>query len=102
MSRTRSRTNRVYFKLMWRSLAPDKKMQWADVLWPAALFAAILLIWEGAVRILAIPDIILPANGRRGCGKPGPRRLGERLGRGRLEGARARRGPLWGIGPLDA
>jgi NitT/TauT family transport system permease protein len=56
-----TKTNRVYLKLMWRSLAPTKNVQPSDVLWPIALFAAILFAWEGAVRTLAIPDIILPA-----------------------------------------
>jgi NitT/TauT family transport system permease protein len=56
-----TKSNRVYLKLMWRSLAPSRKVQSSDVLWPMALFAAIVLAWEGAVRTLAVPDIILPA-----------------------------------------
>jgi NitT/TauT family transport system permease protein len=56
-----TKNNRVYLKLMWRSLTPTRKLQASDVLWPIGLFAAILLTWEGAVRILDIPDIILPA-----------------------------------------
>jgi NitT/TauT family transport system permease protein len=58
---TASRDKTVYLRLMWRSLAPGAKIRWGNVLWPVALFAATLLAWEGTVRILAIPDIILPA-----------------------------------------
>jgi NitT/TauT family transport system permease protein len=51
----------VYLKLMWRSLVPGTKVRWDHILWPVALFAAVLVAWEGAVHIFAIPDIILPA-----------------------------------------
>jgi NitT/TauT family transport system permease protein len=53
--------NPVYLRLMWRSLAPGKKVQWPDVLWPIVLFAAIIVAWEGAVVFFAVSDIILPA-----------------------------------------
>jgi NitT/TauT family transport system permease protein len=56
-----TRQKGVYLKLMWRSLVPGTKIRCGNILWPVALFAALLLVWEGAVRLLAVPDIILPA-----------------------------------------
>lgn len=51
----------VYLRLMWRSLAPSRRMRWRNLLWPTALLVAMLAAWEATVRMLAIPDIILPA-----------------------------------------
>jgi len=56
-----SRRKGVYLRLMWRSLAPGTTIRWGNILWPAALVAAVLAGWEGAVRVLAVPEIILPA-----------------------------------------
>lgn len=53
--------NRVYLRLMYRSLAPRRRARWSDWLWPGGLLAGCVIGWEGLVRLLAVPDIILPA-----------------------------------------
>ena len=52
----------VYLSLMARSLAMRPgEARLVNTLWALGLFAAILAGWEAAVRILHIPDIILPS-----------------------------------------
>jgi NitT/TauT family transport system permease protein len=53
--------NPVYLRLMWRSLAPAENIRWGNLIWPTALLAAMLVAWEAAVRMLAIPDVVLPS-----------------------------------------
>ena len=58
----RERRRFVYLGLMGRSLAiRPGEARLVNSLWALGLFAVILLGWEAAVRILHIPDIILPS-----------------------------------------
>jgi NitT/TauT family transport system permease protein len=49
----------VYLKLMWRSLV-SRDIAWGSAAWATGLFCLILLGWQAAVQLFAIPDIILP------------------------------------------
>jgi NitT/TauT family transport system permease protein len=52
----------VYIKLMSRSLAPQRGESWlANAIWALSLLAAVLVGWQLAVRVLRVPDIILPS-----------------------------------------
>jgi NitT/TauT family transport system permease protein len=60
MARKRSRN--VYWNLMYRALALRPGETWAaNSAWALALFIVILIAWEVSVRLLHIPDIILPS-----------------------------------------
>jgi len=57
----RQRTRNVYWRLMYRAAASrPSKARAANSLWALALFVGILTVWELSVRLLHIPDIILP------------------------------------------
>jgi NitT/TauT family transport system permease protein len=59
MARKRSRN--VYWSLMYRSLTLRPGETWAaNSIWALGLFIAVLMAWEVSVRLLQIPDIILP------------------------------------------
>jgi NitT/TauT family transport system permease protein len=52
----------VYLKLMYRSLAVrPSEIAWASALWALGLFCLLLVIWQAAVLLLLIPEIILPS-----------------------------------------
>ena len=51
----------VYLKLMCRSLAVrPSEIAWASAFWAFGLFCLLLLLWQAAVLLLRIPEIILP------------------------------------------
>jgi NitT/TauT family transport system permease protein len=57
----RQRTRNVYWNLMYRAVAlRPSETRAKNSLWALTLFAAILAAWEMSVRLLHIPDIILP------------------------------------------
>jgi NitT/TauT family transport system permease protein len=52
----------VYLKLMYRSLAVrPSEIAWASAFWALGLFCLLLVIWQAAVLLLLIPEIILPS-----------------------------------------
>jgi NitT/TauT family transport system permease protein len=52
----------IYLRLMSRSLAPQRGESWfANVVWALGLFGVVLVGWQLAVRLLRIPDILLPS-----------------------------------------
>ena len=52
----------VYLRLMARSLAVRRSEgAWISSLWALGLFCLLLLAWQTAVLVLAIPEIILPS-----------------------------------------
>ncbi len=57
------RTGRaIYLSLMWASLARGpREIPWRDTAWATALFLALLAVWQGAVQLAHVPDIILPS-----------------------------------------
>jgi NitT/TauT family transport system permease protein len=58
----RRRTQNVYWSLMYRVAATRPSGAWtANSLWALALFVGLLTAWQISVRLLHIPDIILPA-----------------------------------------
>lgn len=58
----RQRNNFVYLNLMGRSLSPRPGDAYlVNAAYALGLFALLLLAWQLAVRMLKIPDIILPA-----------------------------------------
>ena len=51
----------VYLRLMRRSLAVrPSAMAWVSAFWAFGLFCFLLALWQGAVLLLGIPEIILP------------------------------------------
>ncbi len=51
----------VYLKLMCRSLAVrPSEIAWASAFWALGLFCLLLVLWQAAVLLLRIPEIILP------------------------------------------
>ena len=62
----RRRTQNVYWSLMYRVAATRPSGAWtANSLWALALFhRGLLTAWQISVRLLHIPDIILPSSGR--------------------------------------
>src|ERR1700680_5004718 len=52
----------VYLKLMARSLAMRRSEgAWISSFWALGFFCLLLLAWQAAVLVLAIPEIILPS-----------------------------------------
>ncbi len=52
----------VYLKLMYRSLAVrPSEIAWASAFWALGLFCLLLVIWQAAVLLLLVPEIILPS-----------------------------------------
>jgi NitT/TauT family transport system permease protein len=52
----------VYLRLMYRSLAVrPSEIAWASAFWALGLFCLLLVIWQAAVLLLLIPEIILPS-----------------------------------------
>jgi NitT/TauT family transport system permease protein len=51
----------VYLKLMCRSLAVrPSEIAWVSTFWAFGLFCLLLVLWQAAVVLLRIPEIILP------------------------------------------